>query len=294
MVNVNGNVWYSVFSLTGIYWTFYSCCCPKLLMNKKYRMHTKILFMLSFKCAYLTNICDYFQHIYANGGLFGSLPGVSYVYGYMCEWVSEYINIVKNFRIWLQSLSSAWHGIFAHILSAHPPLSLSVSQHATRWTSVTGFVIKKTHQSQQQRRLTDWLGRPLAYLLSTLSALAAVCYDVYVTLFSPSPGSHWQLIESPLQRHSFPFRFHCKTNVMSWHAAHLIPISFPFHSHLMRLMKKVLIVDSCFAISTSLALSLILVTFSLSPGVKLRLRFHGVLSVNSSKVKRQSSVSQVT
>lgn len=151
-------------------------------------------------------------------------------WGLICvsEWVSEYINIVKNFRIWLQSLSSAWHGIFAHILSAQPPLSLSVCQHAPQWTSVTGFVIKKTHQSQQQRRLTltDWVVRSLICCQHYQHWLPCV-----TTCMSHYSRPALVPIGNSLRAHYSAIHFLFAFIVKQMSCLDMPLISFPSHSH---------------------------------------------------------------
>lgn len=117
------------------------------------------------------------------------------------------------------------------------PLAFSISfcllcqstYYAPHWASVSGFVIKKSHQSQQR---ADWIClstpyRPFAYLLSTLSVWAESERErerQYSPLFLLCPlfMSHYSTrltaypIECPITApKSFPFRFHCKTNVMS-------------------------------------------------------------------------------
>lgn len=110
-----------------------------------------------------------------------------------------------------------------------------VCQHAPHWASVSGFVIKKSHQSQQR---ADWLSPapPTHSLiccqhyqrLLPVSPLAFPLHQVCHTIpLGFLPGS--KPIERPLQPQSFPFRFHSKTNVMS-DVSHLI--SFSTHSQL--------------------------------------------------------------
>lgn len=199
---------------------------------------------------------------------------------------------IRAARFLLQLLLSSWHGIFAHILMTVtvclPSVSLSlsvticlsllsVSQLAPHWASVSGFVIKKSHQSQQR---ADWMPQPCHAPLRH-DALSFICCQHYQRVDSTPPPPLLDLschtiplgwlrisIECPITApKSFPFRFHCKTNVMSVVAQLISPPlhtpppplhTSPDYSHsplrvcarLMRLMKKVLIVLTLVSQST--------------------------------------------
>lgn len=129
-------------------------------------------------------------------------------------------------------LTSWWQSLSVYRLSVSLSLSvticlslLSVSQLAPHWASVSGFVIKKSHQSQQR---ADWMPQPCHAPLRH-DALSFICCQHYQRVdstpplpSSPSLLSHYSTrltanpIECPITApKSFPFRFHCKTNVMS-------------------------------------------------------------------------------
>lgn len=218
--------------------------------------------MLSFKCAYLTNIHKLFIFIQMKSRQSNNMSNQMYEYSKLFRFHEAFCKTLPNYRSGpgpAVSVVTMTRNMCTHPVRLFSCLSacLSVSQHAPHWASVSGFVIKKSHQSQQH---ADWLTD--YHPLGNQRTRSLICCQHYQSSHSrlcpPRPTvtcmshystrlhtrSHWQPIESPSQPQSFPFRFHCKTNVMA-DVSHLVPSSFSSHSHLMRLMKKVLIVDSC-------------------------------------------------